>query len=274
MNDGTRRRTRAGTPWRDVPDRYGPWERILEQPQVQADAQGLITRAVSVDWTACRAHRHAAGAQEKGVWRAPGGVGDTEPDDHGLGCSGGGLTTKIHLVVEQGRTPLSLLPTAGHRHDSPQFQPLLERIRVPRAGPGRLRHDAGQARADKACGSRANRSCPRRRRIGCTTPEKADRVRDCKKLGSRGGRATVFDKDDHKERHTVECGISRLKRNRAVATRYENSPSDTRRPCWSQPSKSGCDQRFRGRLQAWNVVVSFMAARPAATRFTGAFSSA
>ncbi|MFF5471407.1 transposase [Streptomyces achromogenes] len=26
--DGIRRRTRAGTPWRDVPERYGPWGRV------------------------------------------------------------------------------------------------------------------------------------------------------------------------------------------------------------------------------------------------------
>jgi hypothetical protein len=60
----------------------------------------------------------------------PGGV-DAEPDDHGLGRSRGGLTTKLHFAVEQGQKPLSLLVTAGQRHDSPQFQPVLEGIRVP-----------------------------------------------------------------------------------------------------------------------------------------------
>ncbi|MGP8303627.1 transposase [Streptomyces inhibens] len=27
LMDGIRWRTRAGTPWRDVPERYGPWDR-------------------------------------------------------------------------------------------------------------------------------------------------------------------------------------------------------------------------------------------------------
>ncbi len=99
----------------------------------------------------------------------PGGV-DAEPDDHGLGRSRGGLTTKLHLAVEQGQKPLSLLVTAGQRHDSPQFQPVLEGIRVPLIGPGRPRTKPDKVRADKAYGSRANRAYLRRRGVACTIP--------------------------------------------------------------------------------------------------------
>jgi transposase len=83
--DGIRWRTRAGSPWRDVPERYGPWEsvyglfrrwqrdgtwaRLLSRLQARADAGGLITWDVSVDSTVARAHQHAAGARKRGICR-------------------------------------------------------------------------------------------------------------------------------------------------------------------------------------------------------------
>jgi transposase len=80
--DGIRWRVRAGTPWRDVPVWYGPWQTvyglfrrwqrsgvwraILARLQALADAAGLITWDVSVDSTVARAHQHAAGARKRG----------------------------------------------------------------------------------------------------------------------------------------------------------------------------------------------------------------
>src|SRR4051812_12581688 len=77
--DGILWRTRAGSPWRDVPPCYGDfrtlhgrhhrwsadgtWETILERLQADSDRDIGPEWAVGVDSTVVRAHRHAAGAR-------------------------------------------------------------------------------------------------------------------------------------------------------------------------------------------------------------------
>ena len=70
----------TGAPWRDLPERYGPWatvytrfwrwtragvwDRILAAVQRRADAAGQLDWTVHfVDGTVIRAHQHAAGAK-------------------------------------------------------------------------------------------------------------------------------------------------------------------------------------------------------------------
>jgi transposase len=72
---------RTSAPWRDLPERYGPWktaydrfarwrrdgtwDRLLAHVQTRSDAVGEVEWEVSIDSSSVRAHQHAAGARKQ-----------------------------------------------------------------------------------------------------------------------------------------------------------------------------------------------------------------
>lgn len=131
-----------------------------------------------------------------------------------LGRSRGGQTSKVHLAADRRRRPLALILTAGQAADSPQFIPVLKKVRGGPAGRPHTRPDAVAPDAvagDKAYSSGGNRAYLRRRQIKAVIPEKKDQAANQKKKGSRGGRPVGYDSDLCKERNTVERLINKLK---------------------------------------------------------------
>jgi Transposase and inactivated derivatives len=143
------------------------------------------------------------------------------PGREALGRSRGGLSTKLHLVADRRCRPIARIITPGQHGDSPRFIPLMESVRIQRRGTGRPRKRPARAMADKAYSSRGNRRYLRRRGIKAVIPVKKDQQANRQKLGSKGGRPPVFDREAYKERNTVERCVNKLRQHRAVATRYD-----------------------------------------------------
>jgi len=67
--------TRSGAPWRDLPERYGPWETVYSRFRIWLD-DGIIDNIfrvltfdfdpqdLALDGTIVRAHQHSAGAKK------------------------------------------------------------------------------------------------------------------------------------------------------------------------------------------------------------------
>jgi transposase len=111
--------------------------------------------------------------------------------------------------------------TAGQRHDSLAFEPLMSRLRIARAGPGHPRTRPGRLLGDKAYSNQKIRAHLRRRRIIATIPEPPDQIAHRLKRGHKGGRPPAFDAVAYKDRITTERAFNKLEAFRAVAIRTD-----------------------------------------------------
>lgn len=230
-------RYRCGIAWRDLPADFGPWQtvwkrhrawavdgtwdQVLDALLVRADADGDLDWSVAVDSTICRAHQHGTTLE-----RTTGAQWNhknlrVEPADHALGRSRGGLSTKIHQLVDGHGLPLVILCGPGQGGDSPMLAPLLDALSVARKGPGRPRTRPDMLRGDKAYFSRATRQTLRRRGIKAVIPEPSDQQQHRRNRGSRGGRPVGLDMEAYRGRNVIERGYSDVKQWRGLATRYD-----------------------------------------------------
>lgn len=209
---------RTGAPWRDLPERFGPWStawsrfrrwtaagiwgRVLAALQCDADVAGQLDWDTHyMDGTVMRAHQHAAGA-----------VGGQEHE--ALGWSRGGFSTEVHIRAEGGGKPMALVVSGGERHESRYVESLLVAGPVRRAGRGRPRLHAVQIVGDKGYSYASVRQALARRGIRAVIPRRRDQR-------SHDRRYRPFDRVAYRARNRVERLINRLKQHRRLATRYE-----------------------------------------------------
>jgi transposase len=193
-------RYRTGMPWRDIPEQFGNgieihrrfsrwaksgvWERIFQRLAADADNEYAM-----IDSTIVRAHQHSAGAQKKAG------------EDQAIGRSRGGLSTKIHALVDALGNTLDFLLTGGEAHDLEGADHLLPAMEADTLiadkafdADARVLEPLAAAGKTAVIPPRANRSSPR-----------------------------DYDRELYAARHLIENFFAKIKQFRAIATRYEKT---------------------------------------------------
>jgi transposase len=117
---------RSGAPWRDLPKEFGPyttcynrfvrWRRAGVWGRIMSALAGAYDSAVQmIDTSIVRVHQHGACI--------------TRYRRQSMGRSRGGLTSKIHAVVDTNGMPVRLALTAGEAHDNRLADKLLSRLK-------------------------------------------------------------------------------------------------------------------------------------------------
>ena len=187
---------RSGAPWRDLPQTFGPyttcynrfvrwrradvWSRIMNALAATHDAAVQM-----IDTTIVRVHQHAACIASN--------------KRQSMGRSRGGLTSKIHAVVDRRGLPVGLALTTGEAHDNQLAAKLLSRLKWGSMLLGDRGYDADWIR-----------TLVSEHGVWANIPPKSNR-KD----------ALSFSPYLYRARNLVERFFNKIKQCRRVATRYD-----------------------------------------------------
>lgn len=141
-----------------------------------------------IESTVICAHPCAAGALRK----------DGQQDTQALGCNWGGFSTKIHMSVDALGDPLCLKLTGGQRHDITLADALI------------ADYKSEFVVADKSYDADDFRQTSRDGGVESVILSPSNRKEP-----------HSYDKHLYKERHLVECFISKIKHYRRILSRFE-----------------------------------------------------
>jgi transposase len=186
---------RSGAPWRDLPDNFGPyttcynrfvrWRRAGVWAKIMSALAGAHDAAVQmIDTSIVRVHQHGACI--------------TRNRGQSMGRSRGGLTSKIHAVVDTNGLPVRLALTAGEAHDNRLAGKLLSRLKSGTMLLADRGYDADIRALVRKHGAWAN------------IPPKRNRTE-----------VLCFSPFLYRARNLVERFFNKIKQCRRVATRYD-----------------------------------------------------
>jgi len=187
---------RSGAPWRDLPDNFGPYTTCYNRfvRWRRAGVWGGIMNALAathgaavqmIDTSIIRVHQHAACI--------------TRNKRQSMGRSRGGLTSKIHALVDTNGLPIRLALTAGEAHDNRLAGKLLSRLKSGTMLLANRGYDADWIRALAAD-----------RGVWANIPPRCNR-----------SEPVCFSPYLYRARNLVERFFNKIKQCRRVATRYD-----------------------------------------------------
>jgi transposase len=187
---------RAGAPWRDLPDAFGPyttcynrfvrWRRAGVWAKIMSALADAHDAAVQmIDTSIVRVHQHAACI-----------IRNTRQS---MGRSRGGLTSKIHALVDTDGLPVRLALTAGEAHDNRLAVKLLSRLK-----------SGSMLLADRGYDADWIRALAGQHGAWANIPPRRNR-----------NDALCFSPYLYRARNLVERFFNKIKQCRRVATRYD-----------------------------------------------------